>query len=95
MLAFAHVLICLSGLFKREDFINDRMDLECGEEAVQIFESRKGMDEFREHLITGQLLDEIKEERQTYCVLDPTCTPCTVSDFWMIGITIVLVSASF
>jgi len=93
MPVLAHVLICLSGLFKREDFINDRMDLECGKDAVHIFESRKIMGESRERLITGQLSDKITEERQTHCVLDPTCTPCKFSDFWMIGITIMPVSA--
>jgi hypothetical protein len=39
--ALAEVLICLSGLFKREDSVNNRMDLGCGKEAVQIFESRE------------------------------------------------------
>jgi hypothetical protein len=43
MPVLVHVLICLPGLFKREDFINDRMDLKCGKDAVQIFESRKDM----------------------------------------------------
>ena len=95
MPALAQVLVCFSGLFKWEDFTNDGMDLECGKEAVEIFESRKGMGEFCEQLITGQLSDKIKEGRQTHCVLDPTCTPCKFSDFWMRGITIVRVSASF
>jgi hypothetical protein len=93
MPVLVHVLICLPRLFKREDFINDRMDLECGKDAVHIFKSMRGIGEFREDLITGQLSVKIKEERQTHCVFDPTCTPCKLSDFWMIGITILPVSA--
>jgi hypothetical protein len=81
MPALVHILICLSGLFKREDFINDRMDLESGKEAVEIFKSRKGISELRGHLIMGRLSETIKEERQTHCAFDPTCTPCKFSDF--------------
>jgi hypothetical protein len=63
------------------------MDMECGKDAIHISESRKGIDEFSEDLITGQPSDKINEAIQIYCVFDPTCTLCKFSDFWLIDIT--------
>ena len=72
MPALAQVLVCFSGLFKWEDFTNDGMNLECGKEAVEIFESRKGMGEFCEQLITGQLSDKSrKEDKLTVSSIQP------------------------